>query len=140
MSPIGVITLAACWLFVLAAPVAAQTPAAPEVIQVAALRKELQRHRKAQGALKKDLDIARATIGDLNQKITDQDGELVSLHQEVSQIWAGGAVGFAVLFSVLLIIAFRRPRAPSPPDELQQRLAALDHKLRELSPRTGVPK
>jgi Tfp pilus assembly protein PilN len=137
MRALGALALAACCLLILVVPVVAQTPVDPQAAQIGSLRKEMQRQRRVQATLKKELDIARATIGDLNRKITDQEVKLVTLHHEVSQIWAGGAVGFAVLLSVLLIIAFRRPRAPSPPDELQQRLAALDHKLRELSPRNG---
>jgi hypothetical protein len=116
------------------APVAAQTPIDPQAAQVSALRKEVQRQRKAHGAIKKDLEVSRAAITDLEQRDKLQEEALDSLRRELARAWAWGAVGFALLFFVLVIIGLRRPPS-SRPDELQQRLAALDRKLQDLSPR-----
>ena len=130
----ALLALIGCCLALIVTPARAQSPFNPEPAQIAALRKELQRQRKTQDTLKKDLKAARSTVDDLNRKTADQDAALDAMNLELARIWASGAVGMAVLLFVLLIIAFRRPRASTPPDELQQRLAALDRKLRDLNP------
>lgn len=140
MRALGVLALAGCCLLILVAPSAAQAPVNPQAAQMVGLRKELQRQRKVQVALNKELETARETIDDLTQKVTDQEAKLYLLRQEQARLWGGGAVAVCVLLLLLLIVDFRRLRFAPQPDELQQRLAALDHKLRELTPRGDAHK
>jgi hypothetical protein len=131
MKPLILLFCACCLLAVNS--VAAQTASGPEAAQIAILRTELRKQRKAHDALRAEIASAEAQIAELQQKTLDQRSDADSLRQEFAATNARGAVGLALLFFVLLLVAFRRPRAPVSPNELQTRLAALDRKLKDLS-------
>jgi hypothetical protein len=135
MRAIRVLLLAVACVLGVGATVSAQVPENPAAAQVAGLRKELRRQRKVQDVLRTDLDTARTQLKELGRTVSDQAAELVSVRRDLAQTWGGGAVGLVILLIVLLLIAMRRPPGAANPDELQQRLAALDQKLRDL-PRT----
>jgi septal ring factor EnvC (AmiA/AmiB activator) len=119
-----------------AASALAQARPSAEAGQIAVLRKELQRQRKVQDQLRSDLQTTRTVVGDLNQRITMQRFFNQSLQHELASTKGLGAIIAAALGALLLIVAFRRGRpAAAAEDDLQRRLAALDQKLRDLSPR-----
>jgi hypothetical protein len=133
MRAFGMLILAVGLIFISSEPLTAQPPANPATAQIVGLRKELQRQRKVQDSLRADLESARTQLDTLNRRLGEQEADLASVRRDLAQTWGGGAVGLAMLLVVLLLIAMRRPPRVGNPDELHQRLAALDQKLRDLA-------